>query len=105
MRKKDARMSTPVNLVSLDGSMLSEQALRPAADLARREQAHLILMATHGRPDVARTALGSVATETLRHSPVPLLLVRPQALGRVASPRLAGAGAAPQPVLALAAWG
>jgi nucleotide-binding universal stress UspA family protein len=47
------------------------------ADIARQEHAGLIAMATHGRSGLARLVLGSVATGTLQHSRVPLLLVRP----------------------------
>ncbi len=46
----------------------------------------VIAMATHGRTGLARMMLGSVATRTLQHATVPLLLVRPAAL-RVRAPR------------------
>jgi nucleotide-binding universal stress UspA family protein len=36
----------------------------------------LIVMATHGRGGVRRWLIGSVAEEVIRHSPVPVLLVR-----------------------------
>ncbi|MEK7468616.1 MAG: universal stress protein [Planctomycetota bacterium] len=36
----------------------------------------MIAMATHGRTGLARLAFGSVAERVLRHSPVPVLLVR-----------------------------
>lgn len=54
---------------------------RPAlaiADAAREEKVDLIAMATHGRSGVMRMLLGSVATNTLRHARVPVLLVRPE---------------------------
>jgi nucleotide-binding universal stress UspA family protein len=38
--------------------------------------ASLIAMATHGRTGLARTVLGSVAGMVVRHSPVPVLVVR-----------------------------
>lgn len=62
---------------------------RTLADVAEQEDAHLILMATHGRGGVARAVLGSVATDTLRHSPVPLLLVRPVPVSQEPAPELA----------------
>jgi nucleotide-binding universal stress UspA family protein len=40
------------------------------------EAGDLIAMATHGRGGVRRWLIGSVAEEVLRHSPVPVLLVR-----------------------------
>ncbi|HEU5315068.1 MAG TPA: universal stress protein [Chloroflexota bacterium] len=55
----------------------------PANELARVASDGLIdviAMATHGRTGLARLVLGSVATATLRHANVPLLLVRPEAL-------------------------
>lgn len=41
-------------------------------------RADLVVMTTHGRGPFSRFWLGSVADELLRHSPVPLLLVRPE---------------------------
>ena len=50
----------------------------PAIAAAARERgADLVVMATHGRSGVARAVLGSVATELLHQSPVPVMLVRP----------------------------
>ena len=44
-------------------------------DQARRWQADLIVIGTHGRHGVARAVLGSDAEQMLRVSPVPVLLV------------------------------
>jgi nucleotide-binding universal stress UspA family protein len=52
-----------------------------AADL----NATLIVMATHGRGGIVRAVMGSVATATLRQSSVPVLLVRPDELERLAA--------------------
>jgi nucleotide-binding universal stress UspA family protein len=55
----------------------------PAAAIgtvAQECQASVIAMATHGRSGLARVVLGSVATATLHHGKVPLLLVRPHVL-------------------------
>jgi nucleotide-binding universal stress UspA family protein len=50
----------------------------PVIDAAARERkADLIAMTTHGRSGLARLTLGSVATETLQRTTVPLLLTRP----------------------------
>jgi len=48
-------------------------------DVARQIQADLITMSTHGRSGLARLVIGSVADEVVRHSAVPVLLVRPHA--------------------------
>jgi hypothetical protein len=86
----------PIGARSADGRwLLEEQAARlagvfdvadvrveqgqPAATiaaLAREEGAHLIAMSTHGRGGLTRLVMGSVATGTLHHATVPLLLVR-----------------------------
>ena len=43
---------------------------------ARRWEADLIVMGTHGRIGVARLVLGSVAEGVVHIAPVPVLLVR-----------------------------
>ncbi len=43
---------------------------------AKREGHDLIVMTTHGRSGVSRLWLGSVAAGVLRHSPMPVLLLR-----------------------------
>jgi len=53
---------------------------------ARSEHCDLIVMGTHGRRGMKRLALGSDAELVVRHSPVPVLLVKP--------PRQAGDGGA-----------
>jgi len=45
---------------------------------AKQLPADLIVMGTHGRRGLARLVLGSTAEYVLRHSPVPMLLVRKQ---------------------------
>jgi nucleotide-binding universal stress UspA family protein len=50
------------------------------AEVAAREKAGMIALATHGRSGLARLVLGSVATGTLRRTNVPLLLAGPAAL-------------------------
>jgi nucleotide-binding universal stress UspA family protein len=62
----------------LDVADLRVEQGRPAATiaaLAREEGAHLIAMSTHGRGGLSRLVMGSVATGTLQHATVPLLLV------------------------------
>lgn len=43
---------------------------------ATRSEAGLIVLTTHGRGGFSRAWLGSVTSELLRHSPVPMLVVR-----------------------------
>jgi len=61
--------------------------------IARRRHVDLIAMATHGRSGMARAALGSVATEMLHRSTVPLLLWHPVALRQTSEPMAASASA------------
>ncbi len=49
--------------------------------LAAAEDTHadLIVVGTHGRGGIKRVVLGSVAERVVRHSPVPVLTIRPRA--------------------------
>jgi len=53
----------------------------PAAILEAIEErgADLIVMSTHGRTGLDRWRFGSVAQRVARHSPVPVVLIRPNA--------------------------
>lgn len=44
---------------------------------ARRYEADLIVMSTHGRSGVARLSLGSVTDSLIRHTTIPVLVVKP----------------------------
>jgi nucleotide-binding universal stress UspA family protein len=54
--------------------------------VAAEQDVDLIAMATHGRTGMARLVLGSVSTETLHRSHVPVLLYRPAAMRREPAP-------------------
>ena len=45
--------------------------------MAEKEQAGVIVMATHGRSGLARLVMGSVAAGVVRRSSVPTVVVRP----------------------------
>jgi nucleotide-binding universal stress UspA family protein len=51
------------------------------ARAAREQAATLIVMATHGRTGAGRLLLGSVANSVLLHNDLPLVLMRPRAVG------------------------
>jgi len=60
----------------------SVEANRPAdtiTDYAQKNGMELIIMATHGHTGFKKLMLGSVASEVLNQSPVPVLLIRPEA--------------------------
>lgn len=64
----------PVDSVLLDGLAATVELL--VTTLATAWGADLIVLGTHGRRGVGRAFLGSSAEQVLRHSPVPVLLVR-----------------------------
>lgn len=53
----------------------------PVADVlegyARRQEADLIVISTHGRSGIARMSLGSVTDSLIRHTSIPVLVVKP----------------------------
>lgn len=55
---------------------LHDTALHAITHAARTGGAEIIVMSTHGRTGVGRALLGSVADEVLRHTALPILLVR-----------------------------
>lgn len=55
---------------------LGERVASVIADEAKRWQADLIVMGTHGRHGLDRLFMGSIAEGAARLAPVPLLLVR-----------------------------
>lgn len=56
--------------------------------VARAARVGAIAMASHGRGGLARLLLGSVATGTIQHSTVPVLVYRPVTLRQTASERV-----------------
>lgn len=69
----------------------------PAYELlqyVQRCRADLIVMGTHGRKGLSHLLMGSVAEEVLRHSPVPVLIVRSGTCGEVAATAEAAANIA-----------
>jgi nucleotide-binding universal stress UspA family protein len=63
--------------VAADTALLDGPVATALGEEARRVQAGLIALTTHGRGPLSRAWLGSVADELLRHAPVPLLIHRP----------------------------
>lgn len=76
-------------------TVLREVAGRRVADVivdqVGQHHCDLVVIGTHGRRGFARLALGSDAEQVVRHSPVPVLLVRQQEQAMApASPATAG---------------
>lgn len=63
----------PVTLYELDGMVVPTLTEAIAA-----HEIDLVVMTSHGRGGLARFWLGSVAEGLIRHSPVPVLAIRPQ---------------------------
>ena len=64
---------------SLETRMLVTTAPKPAkaiCDVAKREQADVIVIATHGRHHVAHILIGSTTLGVIEHPPAPVLAVR-----------------------------
>lgn len=63
------------------GRIQTQVALGRAAsqltELISRNKADLVIMTTHGRSGLARLAMGSVASEVIQHSTVPVVLISP----------------------------
>jgi len=49
-------------------------------EVSKRHDIDLIAMSTHGRSGIGRWLLGSVAEKVVRHSDIPVLLLRSQAM-------------------------
>jgi nucleotide-binding universal stress UspA family protein len=56
------------------------------AATASERAAAAVVMASHGRTGMVRSILGSVAGQTLHHSPCPVLLIRPAKLQPIEEP-------------------
>jgi nucleotide-binding universal stress UspA family protein len=56
------------------------------AAAATEHHAAAVVMASHGRTGIVRSILGSVAGQTLHHSPCPVLLIRPATLRPIEEP-------------------
>ncbi|WP_091740669.1 universal stress protein [Phenylobacterium immobile] len=66
------RLGVPVETVLLEDAVPAEAII----DTAKARNCSLIAMASHGRRGLGRLLLGSVTSEVLARSPVPVLVVR-----------------------------
>jgi nucleotide-binding universal stress UspA family protein len=58
--------------------LLSGEPASAIVQATAKARADLVVMGTHGHSQVRQLLLGSVTEEVVRHSKVPVLLVRPQ---------------------------
>ncbi len=71
-RARQAEISVDTQLVEAMGGLAGEHVIR----VAKEWKADLIVCGTHGRRGLRRIVMGSDAEYILRHTPVPVLLVR-----------------------------
>lgn len=69
---RDAGIEVETRLIEKFGSKISHVILEEATHW----KADLLVMGTHGRGGLAHLLMGSVAEEVLRHTPVPVLMVK-----------------------------
>ena len=62
--------------VTVRPGMRTGSPAQEIVDVARSEQADLVIMGTHGRGGMSRVLLGSVADRVIRLAPCPVLTVR-----------------------------
>lgn len=77
-----AEMKTRLSAGRIKVTTESLEANRPAeaiTDYASNKGMDLIVMATHGHTGFKKLVMGSVASGVLSQSPVPVLLIRPEA--------------------------
>lgn len=91
LRSLAARVSSESGIVVRE-TLLHGAVIDTLLEYARDAGIEAIIATTHGRGGVARALLGSVADGLVRHSHVPVMLVRPDA---VQAARTAGGHAAP----------
>jgi nucleotide-binding universal stress UspA family protein len=72
--------------LSVTVSVRSGTPAQQIAATATEHSAAIVVMASHGRTGIVRTILGSVAGQTLHHSPCPVLLIRPATLLPIEEP-------------------
>ncbi len=66
------RLGVPADTVHVPNAQPAEAIV----EAAKSRNCSLIVMASHGRRGLGRLVLGSVTSEVLAHSPVPVLVVR-----------------------------
>jgi nucleotide-binding universal stress UspA family protein len=62
--------------VTVQSEVISGRAAESIAEYATKNEANLIIIATHGRSGISRWIWGSIADRVLRSASVPVLMVR-----------------------------
>jgi nucleotide-binding universal stress UspA family protein len=69
---RDAGVEVETALIEVEGTQFSNAIIAEAKSWS----AELIVLGTHGRGALAHLLMGSVAERVIRHSPIPVLLVK-----------------------------
>jgi universal stress protein A len=69
---------TETNVVTL--ALRKGDPSREIVKLAKEEKVDLIIISTHGRTGIVHVLMGSVAEKVVRHSPAPVLSVKPTSM-------------------------
>jgi universal stress protein A len=77
--------------VRYEHRLLTGDVASGVAELARRENADLIVMSSHGRSGFGRLLMGSIAEGVMRAAPCPILIVKPRCKLRSEEPAHAAA--------------
>jgi nucleotide-binding universal stress UspA family protein len=72
VKKAAAAARVPCKCISMEGAFPFLEIVK----VAKRHRCDLIVMASHGRRGISRLLLGSVTSNVLAYSPVPVLVVR-----------------------------
>jgi nucleotide-binding universal stress UspA family protein len=82
-RRKLALHALLPNVPNLDYAhrLLTGDPASEIVNLAKSEQADLIVLGTHGRTGLARLLMGSTAEQVLRHAPCPVLAIKEPNIG------------------------
>jgi nucleotide-binding universal stress UspA family protein len=73
---KDVRMLAESAGVKSESFVGEGEAYQIITDLARKQEANVIVMSSHGRTGLKRLLMGSVAEKVIGHAPCPVLIVR-----------------------------
>ena len=65
-----------MGITSVEENLSKGHAAEVIVDLAKEITSCLIVMSSHGRSGIGRWVLGSVSDRVVRHSGVPVLIVR-----------------------------
>jgi nucleotide-binding universal stress UspA family protein len=73
---RDIRVQAESAGIKAESFVGEGEAYQIITDLARKQEANIIVMSSHGRTGLKRLLMGSVAEKVIGHAPCPALVVR-----------------------------